>query len=193
MKRALVLPLVALAIALAGATGTAFAQEKKFEVAAGLGYDLFNSTFYVESSPAWHLRFDWYFDPRFAVGLYYEGVSGQDDLIENGGYDVSLDFYGVRGTWLLGTDPAFQMLILAGLGSGSMDYNNPEVNDKDVPDGSDIKYWYEAGAGVQFAAGQRWRIRLDVTFRRFTPDEPCLLYRSGRAVITPAAEVAFRF
>lgn len=192
MKRASILPLL-LALLLLGSVGPASAQEKRFEVGAGFQYNLFNSKFFVESAPAWHVRFDWYFDPRFAVGLYYEGLSSEDDLLENGGFDVTLDFYGVRGTWLLGTDPAFQMLLLAGFGSGSMDYDNPKIDDPDLPDSSDIKYWYEAGAGVQFAAGQRWRFRLDVTFRRFTPDEPSLLFKSGRGVITPAAEVAFRF
>jgi opacity protein-like surface antigen len=187
--------LVVLAVVIAGmacALTPALAQEKKFEVGAGVQYDLFNATFEMDPTVGWHARFDWYFKPRWAVGLYYETASGRDDLPKYGGYDVSVAWYGLRSTWLLGDDPSFQMFLLAGLGTGSLQYDNPEIN-ADVPDDSGISYWYEAGAGVQFAAGQRWRFRLDFTFRRFTPDEPNLIQQSGRGVFVPAAEVAFRF
>lgn len=192
MKRRLLVIGVVLVAGLLLGLSPALAQEKKFEVGAGLQYDMFNSRFEMEPAWGWHARFDWYFKPRWAVGLYYENVSGPDDLPDDGGFDATLDFYGVRGTWLLGDDPAFQMLLFASGGTGSVDYDNPEI-DADVPDSSDIQYWYEAGMGVQFAAGQRWRFRIDVSFRRFTPDEPNLLQTSGRAAIVPAFEAAFRF
>ena len=192
MKRRLWVACVVLVAGLLLALSPAMAQEKKFEVGAGVQYDMFNSRFEMDPSFGFNARFDWYFKPRWAVGLYYERVTGPDDLQKDGGYDVTLDFYGVRGTWLLGDDPAFQMLLFAGAGTGSMDYDNPEI-DSDVPDSSDIKYWYDAGMGVQFAAGQRWRFRLDIAFRRFTPDDPNLLATSGRAAIIPALEAAFRF
>ena len=192
MKRRLWVACVVLVAGLLLALSPAMAQEKKFEVGAGVQYDMFNSRFEMDPSFGFNARFDWYFKPRWAVGFYYERVTGPDDLPKNGGYDVTLDFYGVRGTWLLGDDPAFQMLLFAGAGTGSMDYDNPEI-DSDVPDSSDIKYWYDAGMGVQFAAGQRWRFRLDIAFRRFTPDDPNLLAASGRAAIIPAVQAAFRF
>ena len=192
MKRRLLIACVVLVAGVLLAFSPAVAQEKKFEVGAGIQYDMFNSRFEMDPSLGFNARFDWYFKPRWAVGLYYDRVTGPDDLPSNGGYDVTLDFYGVRGTWLLGDDPAFQMLLFAGAGTGSMDYDNPEI-DSDVPDSSDIKYWYDAGMGVQFAAGQRWRFRLDIAFRRFTPDDPNLLAASGRAAIIPALQAAFRF
>ena len=37
--------------------------------------------------------------------------------------DLINDYYGVRGTWLLGDDPAFQMLLFASGGTGSVDYD----------------------------------------------------------------------
>jgi len=192
MKRRLLVACVVLVAGVLLTFSPAVAQEKKFEIGAGFQYDMFNSRFEMEPSFGWHARFDWYVAPRWAVGLYYESVSGSDDLPDDGGYDATLGFYGVRGTWLLGDDPAFQMLLFASGGTGSVDYNNPEI-DSDVPDSSDIKYWYEAGMGVQFAAGQRWRFRLDLSFRRFTPDDPNLLQTSGRAAIVPGVEAAFRF
>ncbi|MCU0222976.1 MAG: porin family protein [Acidobacteria bacterium] len=192
MRRRLLVACVVLVAGVLLAASPAWAQEKKFEVGAGFQYDMFNSGFEVDPSFGWHARFDWYFKPRWAVGVYYESVLGSDDLPDNGGYDVDIDYYGVRGTWLLGDDPAFQMLLFASGGTGSVDYDNPEI-DSSVPDSSDIQYWYEAGFGVQFAAGQRWRFRIDMSFRRFTPDEPNLLQKSGRAALVPAFEAAFRF
>ncbi len=170
----------------------AVAQDKKFEVGAGIQYDLFNSQINADPAPGWHARFDWYFKPRWAVGVYYESVSGSDNLLENGGYDLTLDFYGVRGTWLLGDTAEFQMLLLAGAGTGDMKYDNPEIN-SDVPDSAGINYWYDFGLGVQFAAGQRWRFRIDVAFRRFSPDVANQLSSNGAAMLVPAVEAAFRF
>lgn len=192
MKRRLWIACAVLFAGFIGSFSPSLAQEKKFEVAAGIQYDMFNSRFEMEPALGWHVRGDWYFAPRWAVGLYYESVSGSDDLPDNGGFDVTLDFYGPRVTWLLGDAPEFQMLLLAGGGVGNMDYENPLIN-TDRPDSSDIKYWYEVGTGVQFATGQRWRFRIDLRFRRFTPEDPNLLATSGRAAIIPGFEAAFRF
>jgi hypothetical protein len=193
MKRRLLVAGVVLVAGVLLTLSPALAQEKRFEVAAGFQYDMFNSRFEMKPALGWHTRFDWYIAPRWAIGLYYESVSGSDDLPDDlGGFDVTLDFYGVRGTWLLGDAPEFQMMLLAAGGTGDMSYDNPRV-DADVPDSSGIKYWYELGTGVQFAAGQRWRFRIDLRFRRFTPDDPNLLATSGRAAIIPGFEAAFRF
>jgi len=192
MKRRLLVAGLVLVGGLLLTLSPAVAQEKKFEVGAGIQYNLFNAQIASDPSPGWHARFDWYFKPRWAVGLYYESTSGSDNLLNQGGFDLTLNFYGVRGTWLLGDTPAFQMLLFAGLGTGNMNYENPKIN-SGVPDSTDIQYWYDFGAGVQFAAGQRWRFRIDIAFRRFTPDGSNLLASSGAAILVPAVEAAFRF
>jgi len=76
MRRRLLVACVVVVAGVLLAASPAWAQEKRFEVGAGFQYNMFNSGFEVDPSFGWHARFDWYFKPRWAVGLYYESTSG---------------------------------------------------------------------------------------------------------------------
>jgi hypothetical protein len=150
-------------------------------------------------------------------------LTGQTDLISardfiSSGGDASLTLYGLNGVFVITGESDMQLYAVASVGQGELDYENPGRDvvwpEKVIGDGvedrytfeevsltdelglvedTDIDFWYEVGAGIRFGFGQRWGMRLQVTFRRLSPEEPAVVMENGVSEVFPSASATFRF
>ncbi|MBP7149432.1 MAG: outer membrane beta-barrel protein [Acidobacteria bacterium] len=178
-------------VVLAAAVFPTHAQDQKFEVALGVQYPLVTQNLDIDQDLGQHARLGYRFTQKFTGELLFDRLSTKDDIGRGG--DVEMTMYGLGASLVMGGEPTFQIMTVAGLGIGDFTYDNPKREDPDHPNDTDIQYWYEAGGGVQFNTSPHWNFRFQVTLRRVNADQDSLLFSGGRTMIVPALDVAIRF
>ena len=144
---------------------------------------------------------------------------GVRDSIQPGEVDVTR--YGLTTTVILFGEPDMQIYLTGSAGVGEIDYTNPQEDESSLPlrpdedfdgtadgqytledvllvtdrkDKTDIDLWYEFGGGIRFALGSgRFGLRLQVVYRRISPDGKNTVLPVGVSEIVPSAGFTVRF
>ncbi len=194
MKRLVRLSLWVVVLA-AGFTLPALAQETHFEAVGGVHYPLLSQKFYADQGLAFHGKLGFRVSPKVSLFAVYETQSTKSSVPNWPQGDVKIKTYGLNATLLLAGDPALQLYGVVGAGVGKIDFTNPRapLQYQDLPDSTDIKLWYELGAGVQFGLAKHWALRIQFTGRQVEPKDASAVITGTRFFIVPAVDFAYRF
>lgn len=193
MKRSAWMVVVAAVVGLAG-TGQATAQEHRFELGGGTAYPLVSQRYHIDNGLGWRLRANVRITPRFALGAVYERQRTDSAVANALPGKVETRLYGLSAFLDFARQGSVGLYGVAGAGRGELTFANPAgaapegfVND------TDVRLWYEAGAGVDFTLGGRWAARLQVTARQTEPDGRSLILDGKRFSWVPSLDVVYRF
>ena len=211
MKQLLVVSSVFLcAIGAAGFPAEGQAKQR-FEVSAGFDYRLNESDLALEDSFGFDLGAGVRINEKLMLGARF-GSSSADDELGRGG-DADIDLWGITGRYQVNSDPSLRFYVVAAIGLGEIEYENPcrgfvppdpvvpglEREEGPCPSEPDVEvdesdlFWYEAGVGVGFQAGTRWRFYIDLNVREIDPDDPTVVLDNTSLTIVPAFRAAVRF
>jgi hypothetical protein len=179
---------------------TSLAQDRTAELSVGVGYPLLSQELRMEEDSAWNVQLSYLASPRFSVGFVYERLESIDTLdqsdpgsgqLVNG--DATLILYGLSGLFVLSGDPEFEVFALLSMGRGSIRFDNPLPLQDGLRNETDVDLWYEVGGGARFALGERWNLRMQVTYRRISPHQPSLLLEQSESAVVPSLFLGLRF
>jgi hypothetical protein len=176
-----------------GAATPAFAQEKRFELAGGPQYPLLSQELDIDQALGWHVRFGVRYTPRLTVSAIAEVVKTKSRLPNLPDGDINIGLYGLTGTWVFAGEEGFQIFGELGIGQGEFDFETVSGLTAEQNSDTDISLWYEAGVGCDFAFNKSFGLKLQVTARRYKPDEPTEVMSGTRFALVPSLDLVFRF
>ncbi len=182
-------------VLVAGLTLPALAQETRFEVVGGIHYPLLSQKYYADQGLGFHGKLGFRVSPKVSLFAVYETQTTNSSIPNWPRGDVKVKTYGLNATMILAGDPALQLFGILGAGTGKIDYTNPRAPEQynGLPDSTDIKLWYELGAGVQFGLAKHWALRIQFTGRQTEPKDASAVIGGTRFSIVPAVDFAYRF
>jgi hypothetical protein len=194
-------PLVcALVATLLGSGSTSLAQDHDLELSAGVSFPLLSQELQLKEDSAWNVQLSYLASPSFSLGLVYERLDTIDTLDQpdpdtgqplNG--DASLILYGVSGMFVLSGDPEFEVFGIVSMGRGSISFDNPLPAQGTLRDDTDVDLWYELGGGARFAFSETWNFRIQLTYRRISPQQPAVLLEQSEGSVVPSLLLSRRF
>ncbi len=183
-----------LAVVAFAAAFPARAQEQRFEIGVGPRLNLVSEKVELEDQKfGGSVRLGVHIGSKVTLSALYELTSSRSDLPDRPDGPVDLALYGLNGTFYMAGDEDFRLLGTVSVGRGSFDFDPVAGLSEADNRSTDIFLWYEAGVGCELAFGKRWALRIQLTGRRFRPDEPTAILPNTGFSLVPGADLVFRF